>query len=230
MKNAKVDEKLARIRATAATSVSLAGGVFQLLPSVYPSTELTELIVSCFDDADIGIEPGDKLLDYGTGCGYLAVQAAKRGALVVAIDINERAVQCARQNSTIHGVAISVDARVSDCFSALKYGERFDWIVSGLPWDDYQPEDMLAYAMYDPGWRMRSELFRQCTDRLTEKGRLLLTYSESAEARRPLLNGEPSVRFEVIRAQKIKGEMHFVYLGRPTEKATTNECRTIPCT
>lgn len=213
MKNPRVEEKLARIRAAAATSVELAGGKFNLLPSVYPSTELADLLVSCFDDVETGIKSGDTVLDYGTGCGYLAVEAAKRGARVVAIDINERAVECAKINSQLHNVSSHVESRASDCLSALQAHERFDWIVAGFPWDDSEPEDMLGFAMYDSGWRMRNALLKDCPNRLTSRGRVLLTYSETAECRRALRNSTPNLHFAVVRSKESKGEMHFVYLG-----------------
>src|SRR5215467_12614082 len=60
---------------------------------------------------------GDRVLDMGTGCGVNAILAASRGAKVVAVDVNPRAITAARENAARNGVAERIEVRYSDVFS-----------------------------------------------------------------------------------------------------------------
>lgn len=78
-------------------------------------------------------ERGD-ILDLGCGYGVLGIvcAACAPGARVTMVDINRRAVELARENAALNGVADRVDVLESDGFSALA-GRRFDLIVTNPP-------------------------------------------------------------------------------------------------
>ena len=68
------------------------------------------------------------LLDVGTGSGILAIAAAKRGASpVVAVDMDDLAVDAARENTTRNGVAIPVGLG-----SAGDVPGRFEVVVANI--------------------------------------------------------------------------------------------------
>ena len=60
------------------------------------------------------------VLDLGTGSGIGAVFAARRGASVVAVDINPEAVRCARIVSNCPSTSISTDPGSTPGRSALR--------------------------------------------------------------------------------------------------------------
>lgn len=66
----------------------------------------------------------------GTGTGAVGIIVARRGATVVACDVNETAVALARRNASRNSVTI--DVRWSDLFSHLN-GEMFDIIAFNIP-------------------------------------------------------------------------------------------------
>jgi magnesium-protoporphyrin O-methyltransferase len=71
---------------------------------------------------------GHRVLDAGCGTGALAVEAARRGAEVVAIDLSASLVTIARERTPADLGTGSIDFRVSDmCSPALG---RFDWVVA----------------------------------------------------------------------------------------------------
>ena len=80
---------------------------------------------------------GKRVLDIGTGCGVLAILAAKRGAReVVAIDIQDEAVANCRQNIRKHHVEKKVHAETGDLFylnGLFPKNRRFDVVISNLP-------------------------------------------------------------------------------------------------
>ncbi len=72
---------------------------------------------------------GRDIIDLGTGTGILSVYAAKRGASVLAVDINSTALEWARKNFKRNDV--QVKAEIND---KLQYIDRkADVIVSNLP-------------------------------------------------------------------------------------------------
>jgi magnesium-protoporphyrin O-methyltransferase len=83
---------------------------------------------------------GQRVLDAGCGTGALAVEAARRGAEVLAIDISPTLVGLARERMPAKFGGGSVDFRVSDML-APGLG-RFDWVVAMDSLIHYEPEDL----------------------------------------------------------------------------------------
>jgi methylase of polypeptide subunit release factors len=107
------------------------------------------------------VAPGSRVLDLGTGCGILAAAAAAAGAAeVVATDIDERAVACARRNLADLEV---VEVRHGDLFAPVA-GRRFDLVVVNPPYV-IGPSDDLTRASPDLLARLGGEV-AQHTDRL----------------------------------------------------------------
>lgn len=77
---------------------------------------------------DLGWLDGCRLLDLGTGSGVLGIAAARRGATVVAVDVDPLAVQAAQVNAQRNDVRL--DVRLGD--TDVVAGERFDVVVANL--------------------------------------------------------------------------------------------------
>jgi magnesium-protoporphyrin O-methyltransferase len=82
---------------------------------------------------------GLRLLDAGCGTGALAVEAARRGAVVVAVDVSAQLVDVARDRAPAD---LSIDWRVGDMLSA-DLG-HFDHVVAMDSLIHYEAEDMVA--------------------------------------------------------------------------------------
>ena len=70
-------------------------------------------------------------LDLGTGCGCEAFLAAAHSELVVATDLNPRAIEFAAFNARLNGIE-GIEFLVGDMFEPVR-GRRFDLIVSNPP-------------------------------------------------------------------------------------------------
>jgi SAM-dependent methyltransferase len=70
-------------------------------------------------------------LDLGTGSGILSLGASRYSEVVVATDLNERAVACARFNARLNDIE-NVETAVGDCFAPVA-DRRFDLILSNPP-------------------------------------------------------------------------------------------------
>ena len=80
------------------------------------------------------ITAGEQVFDMFAGVGPFAIPAAKRGATVVATDINETAIEYLRENARRNGVADRVTAINDDVRAvAAEYGGWADRLVMNLP-------------------------------------------------------------------------------------------------
>ena len=68
---------------------------------------------------------GQKTVDIGCGSGLLALYAARRGATVIALDINPLSVATTRQNADANQLTLSVLESDLFCTSALRYYLRY---------------------------------------------------------------------------------------------------------
>lgn len=71
-----------------------------------------------------------RVLELGTGTGAIAIVLARAGNRVLATDIREDALRCARSNAAAHGAA--VELRTSDVFAAIAADERFDAVIFNI--------------------------------------------------------------------------------------------------
>ena len=73
---------------------------------LHPSTRL------CLVALEDYLQPGDRVLDVGTGSGILSIAAAKLGAdTVVALDVDDEALRVARENIARNGVETTISLR-----------------------------------------------------------------------------------------------------------------------
>ena len=97
------------------------------------------------------LEPGDAVLDVGTGTGILSIAAAKLGSKrVLAVDIDPLAIETARENIAKNHVEKAVTAVVAD-------------LAEGI---DFQADVVIANLMADLIIRLSGSV----KERLTEKG------------------------------------------------------------
>jgi magnesium-protoporphyrin O-methyltransferase len=83
---------------------------------------------------------GQRVLDAGCGTGALAVEAARRGAHVVAIDLSATLVGLARERMSVIEGPGRIDFRVSDMLNPSL--GRFDWVVAMDSLIHYEAQDM----------------------------------------------------------------------------------------
>jgi ubiquinone/menaquinone biosynthesis C-methylase UbiE len=73
------------------------------------------------------VRPGALILEVAPGPGYLAIELARRGYTVTALDISTSFVKIARENAAAAGV--SVDVRHGDAAAMPLPGDAFDAVV-----------------------------------------------------------------------------------------------------
>jgi release factor glutamine methyltransferase len=149
----------------------------------------------------------DRVLEVGTGSGYVAAGLVGRAAQVVTTDINPHAVECTRARglATIR----------TDLFAGLS--GPFDLVIFNPPYLPTAPEeridDWLEHALDGgPTGRAAIERFIADVDRvLTLPGRILLLVSSltGLDAVRELFAARGFVSF-IIDSEPLEGETLFV--------------------
>ena len=116
--------------------------------------------------------------DVGTGTGILAAVLAKRGVTrVVAIDMDDRALACARENIERLGLTTQVAVERTDLFPA----GRAPLAVCNPPWVPARPSSPLENAIYDPDSRMLKGFLAGLAEHLEPGGEGWLILSDLAE-------------------------------------------------
>ncbi len=88
---------------------------------------------------------GKKVLDVGTGSGFLALFCAQNGAIATALDINPLAVETARENAQANNLPLEV--LESDLFDLLS-PQHFDFILINPPYYPRSPHNFAEHAFF----------------------------------------------------------------------------------
>ncbi|TDC91895.1 class I SAM-dependent methyltransferase [Saccharopolyspora aridisoli] len=115
--------------------------------------------------------------DLGTGTGVLAAVLGRRGAHVVATDINPRAVACARANIHRLGLAERVTVGEADLWPS----GRADVVVCNPPWIPARPTSALELGVYDQDSDMLHRFIDGIREHLNPGGEGWLVLSDLAE-------------------------------------------------
>jgi len=146
---------------------------------VYPPREDTLLLLPFAE-----VNPGTHLLDVGTGSGVAALVAARRGAHVVATDLNPHALRLLR--ARVRSEGLDVELVRTDLARGLG---RFDRILSNPPYLPTAPEERdpdrwqnLALDGGADGCRVTARLVEELDHHLTPGGDAFVLVSSRQDA------------------------------------------------
>jgi methylase of polypeptide subunit release factors len=147
-------------------SYAVFAGVFS--PNIFLGTRWLHLV-----------KPTDNFLEIGVGCGVTSIELALKyeGCQIRACDINEKAVKNTQFNMERHNVKFAL--KVSDMFTEFQ-GLKFDVIYWNYPFhpSHYEKNNMIEKGVRDPEYNMLDRYLKEVSSYLTEKGYLLLGFSE----------------------------------------------------
>ena len=137
--------------------------------------EYVELVAQAPLPAGASSKPA---FDIGTGTGVLSAVLAHRGLQkVVATDMDERALGCARANIA----RLRLDSQVEVVRADLFPEGRAQLVVCNPPWLPGKPSSAIEYAIYDPDSRMLRGFLAGLKEHLLEDGEGWLILSDLAE-------------------------------------------------
>lgn len=153
-----------------------------------------------------------RVLDLGTGSGIqaLTVAESKKVQLVLAVDINKRAIEQLKQKIKRKKIK-KIKTLPSDLFSQIK--GKFDTIIFNPP---YLPQDkgITDQTIYGgkKGYEISERFFKEVPLFLTEKGKILFLFSTLTN--KPKIEeviAHQLLEFKELGTQKLAFEELFVY-------------------
>lgn len=126
-----------------------------------------------------------KVLDVGTGTGVQAIIAAKRGAKkVLAIDIDNNCLKNAKENVSFHKLEKIIEVRKSDLFKNVKKDEKFNLIISNLPFSDVNYKSEVGHFLFDANFKLHERLLKNAKKHLTKNGEMFIPSGDMANEKR----------------------------------------------
>ncbi len=104
-------------------TIRVKNGVFSPDPAF---TNSTSIILKNFPEV-----AGKHVLDIGAGTGIIGLRCALNGAMVVASDVSDAAIENIKENIGRFSLTGKIEPRISDLFSNIP--ESFDYIFANLP-------------------------------------------------------------------------------------------------
>jgi release factor glutamine methyltransferase len=152
-------------------------------PEVYVPAEDTMLLVN-----NLTVKKNDRVLEIGTGSGYVSLIAARDAKIVVGTDINIHAVKLAKLNAKLNN-ATNVDFVLGDLFGPI--GERFDLVLINPP---YLPRmNETSHSVIDSAWNggrngreVSDRFLKEIEKYLSGSGRILMIQSSISDHERTL--------------------------------------------
>ena len=180
--------------------------------ATYEAREDSFLILEALSDLDLRAL---HVLDMGTGSGILAAYCARRGAEVVASDIDIDAIKALELTANRMGVSIKLVA--CDLFS--KIHERFDIVVFNPPYLPSSAIDDRTTNGGKQGTEIISRFLGELSQHLVENGRGMLVVS-SLNDPEDLMTRHRELSFRIVRERPLFFESLYVLEVRAKETSS----------
>lgn len=118
-------------------------------------------------------------LELGAGSGLLSIYAAKKGASVVATDINPISIECINLNAEEN--AVEVKTILSDVFDNVS-PQHFDYILINPPYYRKKPSSFREYAWYcGENGEYFQKLFKGLADFVDEDSEVIMVLCDGCD-------------------------------------------------
>lgn len=181
-------------------------GVFH--SGLFFSTKYLCSFISMFD-----LE-GKSFLELGAGSGLISLVAARKGALVMASDINPAAVQNIKLNAESN--SLIVNALYSDLYDSIHALHEFDYTIINPPYYPLDPSDASEMAWYcGKGFEYFQKLFTQLKSRVNH-GKYFMVLSEDCAIEKIISIAEnEGLQMKMVEQKRIFFELNVIFQITP---------------
>lgn len=161
---------------------------------------------------------GETVLEIGTGSGALAILAAEKSKIVIATDISEDALKCAKENITKFNLESKIELRYGDIFSPLQKEEKFDVILFNPPFLNGVPNSNLEHSYFDHDYSTLETFFSNLKSHLKKDGKVFLCFGSVGDV--SYLNyliSKNKLHFTVLLSEIINHLEFFIYQIKQNE-------------
>ncbi len=178
-------------------------------PTVFPPflTISTKLLLQFLETLDL---KNKTFLELGCGCGIISILAAKDGAKVTAVDINETALDALRKNAIDNQVSLEI--LESDLFGDIQ-NRTFDYIFINPPYYPKKPQTMAENAWFcGESFEYFESLFEQLPAFLTPQNETYMILSEDCELEKiKAIALKNEMAFELVQEKKVVAETNYIF-------------------
>ncbi len=170
---------------------------------VYEPREDSELLKKWVE-----IHADGSVLDMGTGSGIQALAAVDKADKVLAVDLNEKAVEVVEEKAQEHD---NLEVKKSDLFKEIY--DKFDTIIFNPPYlpKDEDIEDESIYGG-EKGYELIESFLEQAKGHLAEGGKILLLFSSlSGKNKIDEIAEREGYTWQVLDTKKMNFETIYVY-------------------
>lgn len=155
--------------------IVILGNKYYQFPDVFPIDKFLD--TNFFTNA-ISITENEKFLEIGVGTGVTSIVAAKKGAIVTGVDINENAIKSSILNAKRNFVEKRTNFFISDIFSNVKEKD-YDTIYWNVPfcYSEKKTLSKIERSVFDYKYTSLRSYILQSSSYLKSGGRLLIGYS-----------------------------------------------------
>jgi release factor glutamine methyltransferase len=167
----------------------------------------TRLLLEFLDEKELS---GKKFLELGAGCGIISLLAARKGAIVIASDINPAAVENIKKNALRNHLEMNVVE--SNLFMNIRE-RNFDMIVIAPPYYPKEPRNFSEMAWFcGKDFDYFENLFTQLTPFAVPSCEIIMILSEDCNIEKiKEIAGRSGFLFQPLRQVKRMGEWNFIF-------------------
>lgn len=115
------------------------------------------------------------VLDVWTWIWVQAIIAAKKWAKkVLAIDIDDNALENTKENIFHHKLEQIIETRKSNLFENIKLGESFDLIIAQLPFADNNYNSSISHLLFDYNFKLHDNFLKNAKFFLNKNWKILI--------------------------------------------------------
>lgn len=190
--------------------------------NIYPPGKITAMFASYL--LDNNLIQDKTIADIGVGCFGLGIIAAKNGArAVIGVDIEKKAVDCARANVRHNMVESNAIVFEGNSLEPLlpEYIGKVDVLISGAPWDTLSSNDfnalpehrkILSRSFYDVDNDLIAGILSRGPLLLSPDGRIFITSCKRTMPRIEKLCFTYKMDHQIVRQEDIHqdGNIHYI--------------------
>ncbi len=173
----------------------------KVFPGVYEPSDDSYMLIETID-----VKGDERVLDMGCGSGIVALHLAKSGCDVVAVDINDKAVENTMFNAKSNGLKIK--CMKSDLFENVD--GKFDIITFNPPYLPTEGEDR-AWDGGKGGRKVIDRFLRDAWRYLTEGGKIYMVMSSLTDVDEIMECYKEIYSFKIMKQKHIFFETIYVF-------------------
>ena len=180
----------------------------KVLPDVFHPqfTISTKLLMEFLETQELD---NKSFLELGCGTGFISVFAAKKGANVLATDINPKALENAKLNADLNNVELKIV--YSDLFENVS--QQIDYIIINPPYYPKDPTNAAEKAWFcGENFEYFEKLFLQLGNHVTSASLVFMILSEDCELEKiKSIAKKRGFSFELEQQKTRQGEDNYIF-------------------